>query len=125
VQQGLGDENAVESSSANLMETDEGFAPVFFEPRGLQNLVLVDEMSSLNPLVACRVRSLLIRQYPSLGRLGGRGGSLNARRRGEARLDVVGQVPGSGLYRQVGQGGCLIKRCAARCRLASAGPRPS
>ncbi|CAI5998115.1 unnamed protein product, partial [Closterium sp. NIES-64] len=45
--QGIGDDEEVESSSATLMETDEGFQPVFFHPRRLKNLVQV----SATPLV--------------------------------------------------------------------------
>ena len=55
--QGIGDgDDAVEASSANLMETEEGFQPVFFEPRPLRNLVLIDEMESLSPITDLKVR---------------------------------------------------------------------
>ncbi len=40
------------SSSATLMETEEGFAPVFFEPRSLKHLLLLDEVQSLAPICA-------------------------------------------------------------------------
>ena len=42
--QGIGDEPDVESSSATLMETEEGFQPVFFHPRRLRNLVKVKHL---------------------------------------------------------------------------------
>eukprot|EP00878_Enallax_costatus_P014150 GHUV01014799.1.p1 GENE.GHUV01014799.1~~GHUV01014799.1.p1 ORF type:complete len:414 (+),score=113.38 GHUV01014799.1:216-1457(+) len=45
------DDDDVESSSATLVQTEEGYAPVFFTPRPLKNLVLVDEMPSLMPLI--------------------------------------------------------------------------
>lgn len=55
--QGIGDDDeTVASSSKDLMETDEGFQPVFFEPRGLHNLGLVDELESLCPLTDMKVR---------------------------------------------------------------------
>lgn len=54
--QGIGDDDdAVESSSANLMETDEGFTPVFFTPHELTNLLLIDEMESLAPVLGMKV----------------------------------------------------------------------
>lgn len=50
--QGTGeDDDDIESSSATLVQTEEGYAPVFFNPRALKNLVLVDEMPSLMPLI--------------------------------------------------------------------------
>jgi hypothetical protein len=49
--QGTGeDDDDVEASSASLVQSEEGYAPVFFTPRPLKNLVLVDEMPSLMPL---------------------------------------------------------------------------
>lgn len=43
--QSLGeDDDTVESSSAALMETEEGFQPVFFDPRPLTNLELLDRL---------------------------------------------------------------------------------
>uniref|UniRef100_A0A7S0MU40 DNA damage-binding protein 1 n=1 Tax=Pyramimonas obovata TaxID=1411642 RepID=A0A7S0MU40_9CHLO len=49
---GIGDhDDDVESSSATLMETEEGFQPVFFDPRPLRNLSPIDEMPSICPLM--------------------------------------------------------------------------
>ena len=45
------DDDTVESSSAEIMQTEEGFAPVFFDPRPLTNLVLIDELESLSPVM--------------------------------------------------------------------------
>ncbi|KAF2295939.1 hypothetical protein GH714_035240 [Hevea brasiliensis] len=45
--QAIGEEADVEASSATLMETEEGFQPVFFQPRGLKNLVRIDQIFSL------------------------------------------------------------------------------
>ena len=54
--QGIGDgDDAVEASSATLKETEEGFQPVFFEPRPLVNLRLVDEVESLSPIMDIKV----------------------------------------------------------------------
>ena len=54
--QGIGDgDNAIEASSATLKETDEGFQPVFFDPRPLVNLRLVDEVESLSPIMDIKV----------------------------------------------------------------------
>ena len=50
------DDDAVEASSAGLQETEEGFQPVFFDPRPLRNLVLVDEMESLSPVTDLKAR---------------------------------------------------------------------
>jgi splicing factor 3B subunit 3 len=41
-----------EASSATLVETEEGFAPVFFDPRPLRNLLLLDDVLSLSPITA-------------------------------------------------------------------------
>ncbi|KAG1342547.1 hypothetical protein COCNU_05G007760 [Cocos nucifera] len=50
--QAIGDGDDVEASSATLMETEEGFQPVFFHPRGLKNLVLMPlfEEDSFQPV---------------------------------------------------------------------------
>ena len=56
--QGIGDgDDAVETSSATLKETEEGFQPVFFEPRLLVNLRLVDEVENLSPIMDIKVTS--------------------------------------------------------------------
>jgi splicing factor 3B subunit 3 len=55
--QGIGDDDdAVEASSESLMETEEGFQPVFFTPRPLTNLLLIDELESLSPVMDMKVR---------------------------------------------------------------------
>lgn len=50
------DEEDVEASSSGLMMTEDGYSPVFFDPRPLKNLALVDEMPSLMPVVDMKVR---------------------------------------------------------------------
>lgn len=50
--QGIGDDaESVESSSATITESEQGFMPVYFEPRPLKNLQLVDELESLAPVM--------------------------------------------------------------------------
>ena len=45
----------MESSSLTLQETEDGYQPVFFEPRPLRNLQLVQETSSLMPITDMKV----------------------------------------------------------------------
>jgi len=72
--QGIGEnDDAVESSSANLMETDEGFSPIFFTPHPLTNLLLIDEMESLSPILDMKVENLLNEETPQIYALCGRG----------------------------------------------------
>lgn len=51
------DDGDVESSSATLQQTEEGFTPVFFDARPLKNLLLVDELASLMPITDMKVGS--------------------------------------------------------------------
>jgi len=67
------DEEDVESSSATLVETEDGYQPVFFDPRPLKNLLLVDEMSSLMPITDMKVANLLNEEIPQIYALCGRG----------------------------------------------------
>ncbi|GKB77826.1 splicing factor 3B subunit 3-like protein, partial [Tanacetum coccineum] len=57
--QAIGTNPDVESSSTTSMETDDGLQPVLFKPRGLKNLVRIDQMESLMPLWDERVSQLL------------------------------------------------------------------
>lgn len=41
----------------DVPQTEDGFQPVFFEPRPLRNLLLIDEMASLMPLTDMKVRA--------------------------------------------------------------------
>lgn len=43
------------------MQTEEGFAPVFFDPRPLTNLVLIDELESLSPVLDMQACLLLLK----------------------------------------------------------------
>ena len=49
----LGDDDD-EPEFSSAMELEEG-TTFFFAPRGLKNLVLVDEMESLAPIMSCQV----------------------------------------------------------------------
>jgi len=49
------DDDEPEFSSAMPLEEGDTF---FFAPRQLRNLVLVDEMDSLSPIMACQVADL-------------------------------------------------------------------
>eukprot|EP00898_Chlorokybus_atmophyticus_P002633 jgi/Chlat1/3370/Chrsp23S08824 len=97
--QGLGeDENDVESSSATLMETEEGFQPVFFQPRKLKNLILVDELESLSPVLDMKVTNLFDEETPQIFAVCGRGSrsTLRILRPGLAVQEMaVSQLPGN------------------------------
>ena len=71
--QGTGeDSDDVQASSASLEMSEEGYTPVFFTPRELRNLVLVDELPGLAPLVDMRVANLLDEEVPQVYALTGR-----------------------------------------------------
>ena len=56
--QSIGDDaESVESSSATITESEQGFMPVYFEPRPLKNLQLVDELECLAPILDMKVAS--------------------------------------------------------------------
>ena len=51
------DKESVESSSATITESEQGFMPVYFEPRPLKNLQIVDELESLCPITDMKVQA--------------------------------------------------------------------
>ena len=53
--QGIGEDEDVESTSAATVHTEEGYQPVFFDPRPLKNLLPIDEMESLSPIMDMKV----------------------------------------------------------------------
>lgn len=55
------------------METEEGFQPVFFQPRALKNLMRIDEIESLMPVMDMRVANLFDEETPQLFTACGRG----------------------------------------------------
>ena len=76
------------------METEDGFQPVFFDPRPLKNLMLVDESSSLAPITDMKVGGrdgdwegwaglgvvgTSAAWHPSLDMVAGRGGDCGGR----------------------------------------------
>ncbi|GLC59841.1 hypothetical protein PLESTB_001541500 [Pleodorina starrii] len=92
------DDEDVESSSATLVQTEEGFQPVFFEPRPLKNLLLIDEMASLMPITDMKVANLLNEEIPQIYALCGRGprASLSVLRPGLAVTELaVSPLPGA------------------------------
>ncbi|KAG2485365.1 hypothetical protein HYH03_015856 [Edaphochlamys debaryana] len=92
------DDDDVESSSAQLVQTEEGFQPVFFEPRPLKNLLLIDEMASLMPITDMKVANLLNEEIPQIYALCGRGprASLSVLRPGLAVTELaVSPLPGA------------------------------
>jgi len=96
---GEDDGEAVESSSATLVETEEGYQPVFFDPRTpLRNLHLVDEMESLCPVIDAQCHELLGEETPQVYALCGSGprSSLKILRRGVALSEMaVSPLPGT------------------------------
>jgi splicing factor 3B subunit 3 len=71
--QAIGDDPDVESSSANLMEIEDGFQPVFFKPRGLKNLLRIDQVESLSPIMDMKITNMFEEETPQIFTLCGRG----------------------------------------------------
>lgn len=95
--QAIGDDADVESSSSTLMETEEGFQPVFFQPRRLKNLVRIDQVESLMPIMDMKVINLFEEETPQIFTLCGRGprSSLRILRPGLAISEMaVSELPG-------------------------------
>ncbi|XP_077297281.1 splicing factor 3b subunit 3 isoform X1 [Arctopsyche grandis] len=92
----LGDEDdEPEFSSAMPLEEGDTF---FFAPRPLRNLVLVDEMDSLSPILACQVADLAGEDTPQVYLSCGRGSrsSLRVLRHGlEVAEMAVSELPGN------------------------------
>ncbi|CAL5210272.1 unnamed protein product [Lathyrus oleraceus] len=93
----IGDDDDVEASSATLMETEEGFQPVFFQPRRLKNLVRIDQVESLMSIMDMKVSNLFEEETPQIFTLCGRGprSSLRILRTGLAVSEMaVSKLPG-------------------------------
>ncbi|RDX87904.1 Spliceosome-associated protein 130 B, partial [Mucuna pruriens] len=93
----IGEDEDVEASSATLMETEEGFQPVFFQPRRLKNLVRIDQVESLMPITDMKVSNLFEEETPQIFTLCGRGprSSLRILRTGLAVSEMaVSKLPG-------------------------------
>ncbi|CAA6670468.1 unnamed protein product [Spirodela intermedia] len=96
--QSIGDGPDVEASSTTLMETEEGFQPVFFQPRPLKNLLRIDQVESLMPIMDMKVTNLFEEETPQVFTLCGRGprSSLRILRPGLAISEMaVSQLPGT------------------------------
>ena len=95
--QSIGEDPEVESSSATLVETEEGYQPLFFMPRKLKNLVQIDDVESLMPIMDMKVASIFEEETPQIFSLCGRGprSSLRILRPGLAVTEMaVSQLPG-------------------------------
>ncbi|XP_058756401.1 spliceosome-associated protein 130 A [Vicia villosa] len=94
----IGDDDDVEASSATLMETEEGFQPVYFQPRRLKNLVRIDQVESLMSIMDMKVSNLFEEETPQIFTLCGRGprSSLRILRTGLAVSEMaVSTLPGT------------------------------
>ncbi|XP_058774798.1 spliceosome-associated protein 130 A-like [Vicia villosa] len=92
------DDDDVEASSATLMETEEGFQPVYFQPRRLKNLVRIDQVESLMSIMDMKVSNLFEEETPQIFTLCGRGprSSLRILRTGLAVSEMaVSTLPGT------------------------------
>lgn len=92
------DEEDVEASSSTLVQTEEGFQPVFFEPRPFKNLVTIDEMPSLMPIIDMKVANLTSEEIPQIYCLCGTGprSTLSVLRPGLAVTELaVSPLPGN------------------------------
>lgn len=92
----LGDDDD-EPEFSSAMELEEG-TTFFFAPRGLKNLVLVDEMESLAPVMSCQIADLANEDTPQLYAACGRGprSSLRVLRHGlEVSEMAVSELPGN------------------------------
>lgn len=59
----LGDDNnEIEFSSVDfpVLDLNEGYEPSYFRPRSLENLLLVDDLNSMNPLMDSKVVNIFI-----------------------------------------------------------------
>ncbi|KAK7070838.1 Splicing factor 3B subunit 3 [Halocaridina rubra] len=89
------DDDEPEFSSAMPLEEGDTF---FYAPRQLQNLVLVDELDSLSPIMACQIADLANEDTPQLYTVCGRGprSSLRVLRHGlEVSEMAVSELPGN------------------------------
>lgn len=89
------DDDEPEFSSAMPLEEDETF---FFEARQLKNLVLVDELDSLSPIISCQIADLANEDTPQLYVACGRGprSTMRVLRHGlEVSEMAVSELPGN------------------------------
>ena len=97
----LGDDAAEpigESTSKGLIETDQGYQPVFFDPTPLKHLVAIDRLESLCPTLDLQCHELLGEETPQLYALCGAGSrsTLKTLKRGVALTEMaVSPLPGN------------------------------
>ncbi|KAI9314019.1 CPSF A subunit region-domain-containing protein [Zopfochytrium polystomum] len=91
------DDEQPEYTSADLPQSLDEVVVVPFQPRGLRNLTVMDELDSLSPLIDCRVANLADEDTPQLFVLCGRGArsSFRTLRHGLEATEVgVTELPG-------------------------------
>lgn len=102
--QSLGDDDDSVETSSSLMETttdreDGGLIPsVFFDPRELRNLEMIDKVGNLGPLIDMKVANLLGEEVPQIYAACGRGArsTLRMLRAGAAVSEIaVSTLPGA------------------------------
>ena len=69
----MGDDEDCCSSSLSTMETEDGYTPIFFSPRALKNLILIDELESLSPVTDMKITDLHGEDTPQIYTACGRG----------------------------------------------------
>ncbi|GAO45938.1 hypothetical protein SAICODRAFT_6225 [Saitoella complicata NRRL Y-17804] len=67
------DDNEIEFTSADSEVNAFNYDPVYFQPRGLDNLLLVDEMESMSPILDAKVLNLGDEDAPQIYTICGRG----------------------------------------------------
>eukprot|EP00795_Rhopilema_esculentum_P001912 gene1912-16412_t len=94
----LGDDDDEPEFTSTMAEQLEEGTTFFFQPRELKNLVLVDEMESLSPIMHCQIADLANEDTPQLYTACGRGprSSLRVLRHGlEVSEMAVSELPGN------------------------------
>lgn len=94
----LGDDDEEPEFTSVMAEQLEEGTTFFFQPRDLKNLVLVDEMESLSPIMHCQIADLANEDTPQLYTACGRGprSSLRVLRHGlEVSEMAVSELPGN------------------------------
>ncbi|KAK9814939.1 hypothetical protein WJX73_002520 [Symbiochloris irregularis] len=94
----IDDKDGVESSSDTITESEQGFMPVYFEPRALRNLQPVDQPDSLAPITDMKVANLANEEIPQIYAVCGQGprSSLRVLRPGLAIAEMaVSPLPGN------------------------------
>jgi splicing factor 3B subunit 3 len=68
------DDNEIEFDSGSFpVDAKEPYEPIYFYPRGAENLNLVDNIDSMNPIIDCKVANLMDADAPQIYSLCGTG----------------------------------------------------